>query len=145
MEGNGAGQDPWTGVELHLEYGGSIESSVLPSLNPVVGGRIAAVFSTRDHASRYKCPAVFAASMSQTERQTAGHLQPHGPEYGSLISRIVLIELVEAGTAISVSELADRTLLSERSVEASLEHLTEIDVCRQVPGDDRRPPQYRTV
>ena len=62
-----------------------------------------------------------------------------------MISRIVLIELVEAGTAISVPELAERTLLSEGSVEAALERLTEIDVCKMVPGDDRRPPKYRTV
>ena len=132
-------------MEPHREYGGSIVSPALPSLNPVVGGRIASVFSTRDYAPRYKCPAVLNTSMSQTKRPTAGHLQPHGPEYGSMISRIVLIELVEAGTAISVSELADRTLLSERSVEAALEHLTEIEVCRSVPGDGRRPPTYRTV
>ena len=132
-------------MALHLEYGGSIVSPSLPSLHPVVGDLIAAVFSTRDYAPRYKCPAVLGTGMSETKRPTAGHLQPHGPEYGSMISRIVLIELVEAGTAVSVSELADRTLLSERSVEAALEHLTEIEVCRSVPGDGRRPLKYCTV
>ncbi len=57
-------------------------------------------------------------------------------------TKVVLMELVDAGHPLSASALEERTLLSTAAVESALAVLTEMGVCRTLPADDRRPERY---
>lgn len=66
-----------------------------------------------------------------------------GQERVEPTAKVVLIELANASRPISTSGLAQRTLLSESTIEATLHVLTDAGLCSVVQGDES-PPCYTT-
>jgi DNA-binding MarR family transcriptional regulator len=57
-------------------------------------------------------------------------------------TKVVLMELVDAGHPLAASTLEERTLLSSTAVDAAVAALTDMGLCRTLPADDRRPERY---
>lgn len=63
----------------------------------------------------------------------------------SMATKVVLMELVEAARPLSAAELQDRTLLSETAVTSALATLCDRGLCRERPGDERRPTRFDPI
>lgn len=63
-----------------------------------------------------------------------------GIEEGSLATKVVLMELVDAARPLSIGELRNRTTLTEATVRSALVALAGVGICEETdPGGDRSP------